>query len=85
MPVVPVAEHLRVPRLLPPWPRGTLDPGCSAEPLEERFGLLLRRLLDHHGMDVPLDGLLVDRIAARKLARAAEDRLREALRGGALD
>jgi hypothetical protein len=36
-------------------------------------------LLDHHGVDIPLDGLLVDWIAARKLSRAAEARLRDAL------
>jgi hypothetical protein len=84
LPVVPVAEHLRVPRLLPAWPRGTLDPGSLVEALEERFGLLLRRLLEHHGMDIPLDGLLVDWVAARKLARAAEAQVREALKNGAL-
>ena len=84
LPVIPIAEHLRVPRLLPPWPRGAVDPARLAEPMEERFGLLLRRLLDHHGVDIPLDGLLVDWIAARKLARAAENRLRGALDDGAL-
>ncbi|GAA0599009.1 hypothetical protein GCM10009416_41470 [Craurococcus roseus] len=85
LPIVPVAEHLRVPRLLPPWPRAAVDPANLSEPLEERFGLLLRRLLDHHGVDIPLDGLLVDWIAARKLARAMEARLREALESGALN
>jgi hypothetical protein len=52
--------------------------------MEERFGLLLRRLLEHNGIDVPLDGLLVDWIAARKLAGAAEAQVRRALGSGAL-
>lgn len=80
LPVVPVAEHLRVPRLLPDWPRGALDPSRLTAPAQERLGLLLRRLLDHHGFDIPLDGLLVDWLAARKLAGAAEARVRTALR-----
>jgi hypothetical protein len=85
LPVVPVAEHLRVPRLLPDWPRGALASGSLVEPMEERFGLLLRRLLDHNGIDLPLDGLLVDWIAARKLAGMANVQVREALKDGALD
>jgi hypothetical protein len=85
LPVVPVAEHLRVPRLLPDWPRGALASGSLVEPMEERVGLLLRRLLDHNGIDLPLDGLLVDWIAARKLAGMANVQVRKALKDGALD
>ena len=44
MPVVPVAEHLRVPRLLPDWPRGALDPASLLEPMRGRLGPLLRRI-----------------------------------------
>ncbi|MBD0272697.1 MAG: hypothetical protein ICV73_12305, partial [Acetobacteraceae bacterium] len=84
LPIVPVAEHLRVPRLLPEWPRGALDPGRFAEPMRERFGLLLRRLLGHNGVDIPLDGLLVDWIAARKLAGAAAAQMHKGLESGAL-
>jgi hypothetical protein len=51
-----------------------------AGPVKERLGLLLRRLLEHNGIDAPL----VDRVAARKLAGAAEARIREALEAGAL-
>jgi hypothetical protein len=54
LPIVPVAEHLRVPRLLPDWPRrASLDPGGLAGPMEGRFAVLLRRLLDHHELDAP--------------------------------
>jgi hypothetical protein len=84
LPIVPVAEHLRVPRLLPDWPRRALDPGSLAGPVEERFVLLLRRLLDHGGLDIPLDGAAVDRIAARKLAGAAEAEIRRAMASGGL-
>jgi hypothetical protein len=84
LPVVPVAEHLRVPRLLPEWPRGALDPGDLAGPMAERFGPLLRRLLEHNRLDIPLDGPLVDRIAARGLAGAVEAQVRRALHKDAL-
>jgi hypothetical protein len=77
LPIVPVAEHLRVPRLLPDWPRRALDPGSLAGPVQDRFALLLRRLLDHHGLDVPLG-------AARKLAGAAEAEIRKAMASGGL-
>ncbi len=64
----------------PELARGALDPGRLAGPVKERLGLLLRRLLEHNGIDAPL----VDRVAARKLAGAAEARIREALEAGAL-
>jgi Patatin-like phospholipase len=84
LPIVPVAEHLRVPRLLPHWPRRALDPGRLAEPMQERCALLLRRLLDGNGLDLPMDGLLADWVTARKLAGAAEERIRRAMASGAL-
>ena len=83
LPIVPVAEHLRVPRLLPHWPRRALDPGRLAEPMQERCALLLRRLLDGNGLDLPMDGLLADWVTARKLAGAAEERIRKAMASGA--
>ena len=52
-------------------------PGSLAGPVQERFALLLRRLLDHHGLDVPLG-------AARKLAGAAEAEIRKATASGGL-
>ena len=84
MPIVPVAEHLRVPRLLPDWPRGAFDPASLLEPMRERFGLLLRRLFERDGLDIPLDDLVVDWTAARKLAGGAEAQMCKALRTGAL-
>ena len=80
LPIVPVAEHLRVPRLLPDWPRGALDPGRLAGPMEGRFEVLLRRLLEHNG----LDGLPADRTAARGLAGVAEAQVRGASERAAL-
>ncbi len=81
LPIVPVAEHLRVPRLLPEWPRGALDPDRLAAPMGARLGALLRRLLERDG----LDGTSVDRTAARGLASGAEARVREASGRAALD
>jgi hypothetical protein len=80
LPIVPVAEHLRVPRLMPEWPRGALDPGRLAAPMGGRFGPLLRRLLERGG----LDGGSLDRIAARGLADGAGARVREAAERAAL-
>jgi hypothetical protein len=85
LPIVPVAEHLRVPRLLPDWPRRALDPARLSEPMGARVALLLRRLLDHHGLDIPLDGLVADRSAAGKIAGAAEAEIRKGVASGALD
>lgn len=85
LPIVPVAEHLRVPRLLPAWPRGALDPARLGGPMEERFALLLRRWLEGGGVGDPPAGPPVDRIVARSLARALEAEMRVALAAAALD
>ncbi len=79
LPIVPVAEHLRVPRLLPEWPRGALDPDGLAGPMRERFGPLLRRLLERNG----LDGPPAERAAARgPAASGAEAQARGASSDG---
>jgi hypothetical protein len=85
LPIVPVAEHLRVPKLLPEWPRGALDPAGLAEPTGQRFGLLLRRLLECHGVAVPPGGLCSpDGREENCLARAAASQLRGAMEAWAL-
>ncbi|MBD0275521.1 MAG: hypothetical protein ICV73_26770, partial [Acetobacteraceae bacterium] len=80
LPIVPVAEHLRVPRLMPEWPRGALDPDLLATPMEGRFGPLLLRLLERGGVG----GASVDAAAAGGLAGTAEVQVREALERAAL-
>ena len=79
VPVVPVAEHLRAKQIVPAWPAGALDPATLEHGIEARAGQVLRRLLEHHDLDIPLDKLVIDWLFARKLANVAEAQIRGAL------
>ncbi len=77
--VVPVAEHLRAEQQVPAWPSGALDPATLESGIEARAGQVLRRLLEYHHLDIPLDKLVIDWLFARKLADVAETQIRGAL------
>lgn len=83
--VVPVAEHLRAKQAAPAWPSGALDPAALEHGIEGRAGQVLRRLLEHHDLDIPLDKLVTDWLFARKLANVAEGQISGALAKAGLD
>lgn len=83
--VVPVTEHLRAKQAVPAWPGGALDPAALEHGIEARAGQVLRRMLEHHKLDIPLDKLVIDLLFARKLAGVADKQIRGALGAAGLD
>ncbi len=79
LPVIPLVEPLRKEKPVPAWPVGALDPGKLLRGIEGRTGLLLRRLIDYHHVDFPLERVLIDWLVDHKLAQAAEQQIRKGL------
>ena len=62
-----------------------LDPATLESGIEARAGQVLRRLLEYHHLDIPLDKLVIDWLFARKLANVAEGQISGALAKAGLD
>jgi hypothetical protein len=79
LPVVPVVPPLRAPQPVPAWPVGAVDPEALRSAIEKRAGLVLRRLLENNGIEVPFEDLVLDVLLDAKLADAAERQIRKAI------
>jgi Patatin-like phospholipase len=79
LPIIPVVPPLRVPQPVPAWPVGAVDPAPLHKSIENRLGLVLRRLLENNNIEIPFEHLLINTLIDTKLADAVEKQIKKAV------